>query len=153
PAIEHPRPAHNIDRTMRDRGAGAAHEFEIARQRVVEIGIVSDEIAVADIERRPQQAKIVEKFYRGLHVLAHGVVKFEYTIGGVRRYRQFAFVGSLAGTPQQLYARCLDLTRHQNATHPALRRTVVLLYPLKRRLQSAQTHLVVADALEPARLV
>ena len=72
-----------------------AHELEVARQRIIEVRVVGNQIAVADVQRWPQHADVIEQLDRRAHVLLHDLVELDDAVGGVGRHRQLALVGGL----------------------------------------------------------
>ena len=55
--------------------------------RVVEVGVVRDEVAVPDVEGRTQHAKGIQQLDRRLHVLFDDLVELNDAVGRVRRHR------------------------------------------------------------------
>jgi uncharacterized protein YgbK (DUF1537 family) len=108
------------------------HQLEIAVRRIVQVRVVGDEVAVADVEGGAQHAELVQELDRRLHVLFDYLVELDDAVGGMRRHRQLELVRGAHGVLQQLAARGLDLSRHQNAAHPAVGRAVVLFDPRQR---------------------
>ena len=86
-------------------------------------------------------------------MLFDDLVEFDDAVGGVRRHRQLQGVGGAHGVLQELEARGLDLARHQDAAHAAVRRAVVFFDPGQRGFQPLTAEFVVARADEPAALV
>jgi hypothetical protein len=114
---------------VRHARSGAAHQLEIAVHRIVQVRVVRDEIAVADIKGGAEYAELVQQLDRRLHVLFHDLVELDDAVGGMRRHWQLQRVCGAHGVLQQLQARGLDLARHENATHAAVGRAVILFDP------------------------
>ncbi len=93
---------------------------------------------MADIERRPQHADLVQELDRRHQVLAHDVVKFEHAVSRVRRHRNAEFVRVKQGLFEQLDRRGFNLSRHKDALHAAVASAVVLANEFDRLLEAAQ---------------
>ncbi len=138
---------------MRDRHARRPHQLEVARAGVVEQRVVGDEVAVADVERRPQHADAVEQLDRRHAVLAHDVVEFEHVVRGVRRHRQLQGIRRLARAAQQVDAHRLEFARHENAAHKSRARLLHAPGKGDRVIQPAQPGGFVHGELHPPALL
>src|SRR5258708_17863364 len=131
----------------------SAHQRQIASAGIVQVGVIGDEIAVADIQGGTEHADLVEKFDRRHLMFANDVVKFQDAVSGVGRHRNLEFVRKAQGFLKQLNGRRLHLAGDQKPSNAIIQSAVVLLNEFDGPSEAAKAAFEIAHALEPAILV
>src|SRR5215510_10155698 len=94
-----PRQRH---RAMGYIGVGCGNALEIMSIRVVGLRMATDHDAVTKRRPWPEEASLIEEFYRRATILAQGLVKLHEILPRVDLHRRLEGVSGLTGRLQQL---------------------------------------------------